>query len=115
MAAQYGVATFATLSRPRQTFNVQFYLDDTAGNAVLWDTGGGDAAKGQEEWRPPVPVALLDFVIAAAATPLKTAINRSNQRIATLLNAVQLASVVVRPPLSLLFDSRNPISGNQLA
>lgn len=112
MAAQYGVATFRTRTG---TMNVQFYLDDTAGNAVLWDVGGGDAAKGAEELRPPVPAVLTDLCIAAASGQTKTTINRAGMRIATLLNAVHLASVTNRPSLALLFGPALPISANQVA
>lgn len=116
MAAQYGVATFRSILSPvPQTFSVQFYLDDTAGNSVKWDVGGGDAAKGAEEYRPSIPVNLTDVLIAAASGQTKTTINRAGMRIATLLNAVHLASVVTRPTLALAFGPNAPISGNQVA
>jgi len=115
MAAQYGVMSFVTTGTPRQSLNVQFYLDDTAGNALLFDVGGGDAAKGAEEYRPPQPVYLTDVLIAAASGQTKTTINRAGARIATLLNAAHLASVVSRPPLAMLFGPAQPLSGNQIA
>lgn len=114
MAAQYGVATFKAFRFPR-TYNVQIYFDDTAGNPVLWDVGGGDAAAGAEKWTAPEPVALLDIVIAAATGQTKTTINKSGARIATLLNAAQLASVTFRPPLSVPLAAGQEVSGNQLA
>lgn len=112
MAAQYGVATFRTQAG---NIPVQVYLDDTAGNAVLWDVGGGDAAKGAEEYRPNVPAVLVDVVIAAATGQTKTTINRANARIATLLNAVHLASVNTRPALAIPCGPNAPLSGNQVA
>lgn len=115
MAAQYGTATFRTFGRIPQSITVQFYLDDTAGNPIKWDVGGGDAAKGAEEWRPPVAVNLVDFVIAAASGQTKTTINRAGMKIATLLNATYLASVTNRPPLAMAFSPAAPISGNQVA
>lgn len=115
MAAQSGVAVFETFTNPVQTFNVQFYLDDTAGNPILWDTGGGDASKGSEEWRPPVPVRLRDFIIAGATGQTKTTINKAGYRVATLLNSVFLASITTRPALALTFGPQVPISGNQVA
>lgn len=115
MAAQYGQVTFVSLTRVPQTVTTQIYLDDTAGNSVKFDVGGGDAAKGAEEFRPTVPVLLRDICIAAAATPTKTAINRGGARIATILNAVHLASVTNRPVLSLGFGPNAPISMNQVA
>lgn len=116
MAAQYGVATFYSIMRKvPMSYTVQFYLDDTAGNAVLWDVGGGDAAKGAEEWRPPEPVILSDVLIAAASGQTKTTINRIGTRIATLLNAAHLVTVVSRPKLAYTFGPNAPISANQVA
>lgn len=116
MAAQSGVATFAFIgTRVPQTINVQFHLDDTAGNPVLWDVGGGDPSKGAEEFRPVRPVNLVDFCIAAASGQTKTTINRGGARIDTLLNAVHLASVATRPRLAIAFGPNAPISGNQVA
>lgn len=112
MAAQYGVATFKTRGG---TLSVQFYLDDTAGNAVKFDVGGGDAAKGNEEFRPPIPAILTDFCIAAASGQTKTTINKAGYRVATLLNAVHLASVVSRPSLAIVFGPALPLSANQVA
>lgn len=112
MAAQYGVATFKGKGG---TYSVQIYFDDTAGNPVKFDVGGGDAAKGAEEWRPPAPCVLTDVLIAAATGQTKTTINRAGARIATLLNAVHLASVVTRPSLAIVFGPAVPISANQVA
>lgn len=115
MVAQSGVATFVTMQRVPQTINVGVYFDDTAGNAVMFDVGGGDASKGAEEYRPPVQVQLVDLVIAAATGQTKTTINRQGARIATLLNAVHLASVNTRPPLGYVFGPGAAISANQVA
>lgn len=116
MAAQYGVATFYTIGTPLpQSLNVQIYCDDTAGNLVLWDVGGGDAAKGANEFRPPQPVILSDIVLAAATGQTKTTINRGGSKIGTLLNAAHLASVTNRPKLSMAFGPNAAISGNQVA
>lgn len=116
MAAQYGVATFVSIGqRVPQTLNVQLYCDDTAGNLVLWDVGGGDAAKGANEYRPGFPVNLVDVVLAAATGQTKTTINRAGAKIATLLNAAHLASVTTRPPLAVAFGPNAPISANQVA
>lgn len=113
MAAQYGVAVFKTAKG--RSLPVGIYFDDTAGNAVLWDVGGGDAAKGNKEFAPPIPSVLTDIVIAAATGQTKTTINQAGSRIATLLNAVHLASVVTRPQLALVFGPSTPISANQVA
>jgi len=98
-----------------ETLSVSFYLDDTAGNAIKFDVGGGDAAKGAEEYRPTVPVWLTDILIAAAATPTKTSLNRAGVRVATLINAVHLASVVNRPALQVAYGPNAPLSANQVA
>lgn len=115
MAAQYGTAIFRTLTRVPQAIPVQIYCDDTAGNKVLWDDGGGDAADGQTKWTAPVPCFLADFLLAAATGQTKTSLSKSGARIATLLNAVHLASVTVRPQLNILLRAGQEISGNQIA
>jgi hypothetical protein len=90
-------------------------MDDTAGNAVLFDVGGGDAAKGASRWIAPEGVKLVDWCIAAASGQTKTTLNKAGVRVATLLNSVYLASVVVRPPIALTLGPGQDISANQVA
>ena len=98
MAAQYGMMVFQSAQGGKSS--VQVYLDDTAGNSVLFDNGGGDASKGDAFWITPLHGAIVDFILAAATTKTKTAIMRNSVNTGqNLLNAVYLASITTRPPL----------------
>lgn len=102
MAAQYGMMVYQSIQGVKDS--VQIYLDDTAGNAVLFDNGGGDAAKGDAFWIARAAGAIVDFILAAATTKTKTAVMRNSVNTGqNLLNSVYLASITTRPPLMIPF------------
>lgn len=114
MAAQNGVANFR--GKSGQTYSLSFYLDDTAGAPVRMSQAGKAAATSPTEWTPPEPVVLFDVIIAAASGQTTTQIVRNGQPTGDyLLNAVHLAAITFRPPLSIVFNQVNKFGAYQLA
>lgn len=114
MAAQYGAATF--VGRGGNSFSVDLYCDDTAGNPVRWDGGSGASATSPTFWTAPSDCIMIDFVLAAATGQTKTQINRNNLSTGNILrNSVYLASITTRPPLRVPYMAGNQVTATQLA
>lgn len=114
MAAQKGNARFIGASGV--VYNKAVYLDDTAGNPVRWDGGGGASATSPTSVQFGEPTALTDLVLAAATGQTQTQICRDDVPTGDiLLNALQLASVVTRPPLATPFGAYQRVTMIQLA
>jgi len=114
MAAQKGVLTFT--ARNGRKYSKQFYLNDTAGALATWDQGSGAGANSDN--RIPAPDAgwITDIIIAAATGQTQTKVLRMGQATGdTLLNAVQLASVALRPPLAIPYMRGQTIQLEQVA
>ena len=115
MAAQNGIAVLLGL-QSGQTYNISFYLDDTAGNPVRFSQAAKATATSPTEWTPPELVQLRDFIIAAASGQTTTQIVRNGQPTGDyLLNAVYLASITTRPPLNIMFGPVHKLGAYQLA
>lgn len=114
MAAQNGIAGF--VGKSGMTYNVSFYLDDTAGNPVRFSQAGKAGASSPTDWTPPEPVALVDFCIGAASGQTTTQFLRNGQPTGDIiLNAVHLASVNTRPALRVLFSPLARFGALQIA
>lgn len=114
MAAQNGIASFR--GKSGMTYSVSFYCDDTAGNPVRWSQAGKAGAGSPTDWTPPEPVVMFDFVLAAATGQTTTQVARNGQPTGDyLLNAVYLASITTRPPLSIVFTPLAKVGAFQLA
>lgn len=114
MAAQNGVAYFK--GKSGVTYAVSFYCDDSAGNPVRWSTGGKAGAGSPTDWTPSEPVALTDFVMAAASGQTTTQLVRNGQPTGDyLLNAIHLASVTTRPALVIPYSPSAKVGAYQIA
>lgn len=114
MAAQYGSVTLV-MGRG-DVRQVDAYFDDTAGNPVRFDGGGGASATSPTFYTVPRNCIVTDVVLAAATGQTKTQINRNNQPTGNILrNSVHLASVVTRPALRIMFAAGSNLSMTQLA
>jgi len=114
MAAQKGIAKFVGVSG--RTYAKQFYLSDSANGLVNWDAGNGAGSASPTFAILPEAAALTDVIIAAATTQTMTQVLRNNVPTGDiLLNSVQLASIVTRPPIAIPFGAGQMISMIQLA
>jgi len=114
MAAQNGIAHFVGASG--MTYDVSFYLDDTANNPVRWSQAGKAIATSATDWTPPEIVVLKDFIIAAASGQTTTQMLRNGQPTGDiLLNAVFLAAITTRPGLSIVYTPVAKVGALQLA
>jgi len=114
MVATSGEMIFATGGGQKRTVNI--YLDDAAGSNLRFDAGGGASATSPTEIRLPFKALLVDMVLLAATGQSKTQITRNYQQTGnTLLNALHLAAIVVRPAPGIAFNPGDVISGIQIA
>lgn len=114
MAAQNGVMMFK--GRSGMTYNISFYVDDTAGNPVRFSQAGKAGAGSPTEWTPPEPVALVDVCLAAASGQTTTQLARNGQPTGDyLLNALHLASIATRPQLAIVYTPLAKVGAYQLA
>jgi len=115
MAATYGQARFIGLSS-RQTYSKGTYFSDSAGALINWDSGAGASSTSDNNWTPPEPVILTDFVLTAATGQTKSQIVRAGVPTGdVLLNALHLSTVTNRPTLGIVFGAGQKIQAIQLA
>lgn len=113
MAAQAGEAVFTT---GNSRIVKEIYFDDTAGNAVRWDGGSGAGAASPTEYITPVPMKLVEIILAAATGQTQTQINRNDAGTGQiLLNALHLASVTFRPVLGTNYAKGDKVTFIQVA
>lgn len=113
MAAQSGIFTFH--GKSGMSYSVSAYFDDTANAPVRLSQAGAAGAASASDWTPPEPCALTDMVMAAASARTATQLLRNGQPTGDmLLNAVHLASVVVRPPLRVVYSPLARFSAIQI-
>jgi len=112
MAAAQGIFQFVGR---RGTYSVSAHFDDTANNPVRFSQSGAASATSATDWTPPEPVILMDVILGSATGKTQTQILRNSQPTGDmLLNAVHLATVVVRPALRVAFNQVSKIGAIQL-
>jgi len=115
MAVANGIWSFR--GKSGMTYSVSAYYDDVANDPVRFSSAGKAIATSPTEWSPPEPVVLTDICMASnTATPLYHQILRGSAPTGDiLLNAVHLASVVVRPGLRVVFGPSQRVACIQLS
>jgi len=105
MAATTGTAKFVVQGR---TVTKDMYLDDTAGNMVRWDSGGGASATSETFWTMPGNGYLVSLAIVTGAAQTRLQLTRNGAPTGDILrHAMHLTTLANRDALMI------PIGGGQ--